>query len=204
MTSSAPRVPPAFTRPLLLASTSPYRRALLSRLGVPFRAVPPAVDEAAFRTGDVAPDRLAAGLARRKAAAVAERFPDAVVIGSDQVCAAGGDVLGKPGDAAGARAQLALLAGRTHRLITAVAVAHPDGVVEFADETRLSMRALRADEIERYVAADDPTDCAGSYKLEARGIALFDRIESADHTAIVGLPLIALTGVLRELGYAIP
>jgi septum formation protein len=189
---------------LVLASTSRYRRELLARLGLPFRARPPACDEDALKRPDLAPVELASMLARAKAESLRGEEPGAVILGSDQVAAIDGEVLGKPGSAERAVAQLTRLAGREHVLVTAIAVAHLGGLVEHVDVTRLSMRPLSRAQIERYVAADQPLDCAGSYKLEARGIALFERIESADHTAIVGLPLIALTTALADLGFPIP
>lgn len=191
---------------LILASTSPYRRALLERLGLPFRCVAPAVDEEALKAEgrDETPEELAARLALAKASSVADAFPDAAVVGSDQLVAVDGDVLGKPGDAARAVEQLLRLAGRSHRLITAVAVLHRGRLVAHTDVTTLHMRPLTRDEAARVVAADNPVDCAGGYKLEARGITLFERIGSADSTAVVGLPLIALTTILRDLGFAVP
>ena len=138
----------------------------------------------------------------------AARFPTAVVIGSDQVCALGPTILGKPATAARAEQQLAQLAGRTHRLLTAVAIVHRSGELaqndEFLDDTALTMRPLCSDEIARYVAADQPLDCAGSYKIEGLGIALFQSVETRDATAIIGLPLLELSTLLRRLGYALP
>ncbi|MFT3771384.1 MAG: nucleoside triphosphate pyrophosphatase [Minicystis sp.] len=189
---------------LVLASTSRYRRELLARLGLPFRAVAPACDEEALKTPDLAPEALAAKLARAKAESLRAAEPGAVIIGSDQLAAIDGVILGKPGTPDRAEAQLAMLAGRTHALVTAVAVAHPGGVIEHLDVTRLTMRPLSAAQIARYVAADAPTDCAGAYKLEARGIALFSGIEAEDHSAITGLPLIALTTILASLGFPVP
>jgi septum formation protein len=189
---------------LILASTSPYRRALLARLGVPFRCVAPEVDEASLGDPSLSPRALAERLARAKAERVAVAEPGAVVIGSDQLVAFEGRVFGKPGDARRAADQLAAMAGKPHELITALSVVHPGGALDHTDVTTLWMRPLTRPEVERYVAADRPFDCAGSYKLEERGVALFERIESADHTAITGLPLIALTTVLRGLGFAIP
>lgn len=190
--------------PLVLASTSPYRRRLLARLGVAFDVASPGVDEErAAPDGD--PCSVARALARAKAEAVAGQLgPGAVVIGSDQVCALGDERLGKPGSEEGARSQLRRLAGRTHELITAVAVVHGGGIEEFVDRTELTMRALTDAEIAAYVAVDQPVDCAGSYKLEAAGIGLFERIESADWTAIEGLPLLQLASVLRRLGIPAP
>lgn len=189
---------------LVLASTSTYRRALLERLGVPFRAVAPLVDEEALKDPALSPVALAARLARAKAESLADVERDSVVIGSDQLVAFEGRIFGKPGDAVGATEQLLTMAGRTHELVTAVAVWHRGRTIEHTDVTTLWMRPLSREEVERYVAADRPFNCAGGYKLEERGITLFERIESADHTAITGLPLIAVTTILRGLGVAIP
>jgi septum formation protein len=192
---------------LVLASTSSYRRDLLTRLGLPFVYRAPACDEEALKASlgpGTPPERLAAALARAKAESLAEAEPGAVVLGADQVAALGNDILGKPGTAEKAAEQLARLAGRAHVLFTAVALCARGDVREHVDVTRLFMRPLTGSQIERYVAADAPLDCAGSYRIEARGIALFERIESADHTAIVGLPLMALTSMLGALGFPVP
>lgn len=189
---------------LVLASTSRYRRELLARLGLPFRAVAPACDEEALKLPGLRPEALAARLARAKAESLRATEPGATLLGSDQIAALGDVVLGKPGTVARAAEQLALLAGRTHLLVTAIAVLHAGRVLEHVDVTRLSMRPLTREQIDRYLAADAPLDCAGSYKLEARGITLFERIESADHSAITGLPLIALTSMLASVGYPLP
>lgn len=191
---------------LILASTSPYRRALLERLGLPFTCARPAIDEDQLKLelGLLTPAAVASRLAEAKALSLAEAFPSATLIGSDQLVSHDGQVLGKPGDAARAEAQLAALAGTTHELITALAVCHEGMVLAHLDVARLRMRPLNRDEIARYVGADDPIDCAGSYKLESRGIALFEAIDARDHSAITGLPLIALTSILRELGYPVP
>jgi septum formation protein len=189
---------------LVLASTSPYRRAQLERLGVPFRCQPPLVDEDALKAFADEPRALAERLARAKAGSVAVLEPEAVVIGGDQLVEFQGLVFGKPGSADRAIEQLGQLAGRSHRLITSLAVCHRGEMTVHNDVTTLHMRSLGRAEIERYVAADRPLDCAGSYKLERRGIALFERIVSEDQTAITGLPLIALTTILRGLGMAIP
>ncbi|MBX3462010.1 MAG: septum formation protein Maf [Planctomycetes bacterium] len=190
--------------PLLLASTSPYRRALLQRFGLPFEAVAPGVDEDVVKRAGGAPATIVRELARRKAQAVAAGRPGAVVIGSDQAVAVDGAVLDKPGSAAKAVAQLEHLQGRDHELLTAVAIVHPGGVVEFVDAARLWMRALSREAIARYVAAEQPFDCAGSYKVEGLGITLFERIDGADHTAIEGLPLLRLAHELRGLGFPLP
>ena len=189
---------------LILASTSPYRRALLERLGIAFRCVAPGVDEDTAKAETSDPAALAERLACAKAEAVAARFPQSVVIGSDQVAAVDGDVLGKPGDRERSVDQLSRLAGRTHDLITAVCVLRGGERRTHLDRTRLAMRPLAREAIIRYVMLDDPTDCAGSYKIESAGIALFERIETADFTAITGLPLIALVAMLKEFGIDVP
>ncbi|MFY9343559.1 MAG: nucleoside triphosphate pyrophosphatase [Planctomycetota bacterium] len=190
--------------PLVLASTSAHRRQLLARLGVPFECERPGVDEDAVKRGVRDPLALVQELARRKALAVAARHPSAIVVGGDQAASIDGIVVDKPGTAANAAAQLTRLAGREHRLLTAVAIAHPRGLVEWVDTAVLIMRPLTGPEITRYLAADSPLDCAGSYKIESLGIALFDRIEASDQTAIVGLPLLRLCRELRALGVPLP
>jgi septum formation protein len=191
-------------RELILASTSPYRRALLERLRLPFRCVAPGVDEASIQARPLDPVAMAGLLARAKAEAVAAREPGAVVLGSDQLVAFEGRVLGKPGTAEKAIEQLLAMAGREHQLVTSVAVIDPAGAEVVTDVARLRLRPLTRGEAERYVAADGPLDCAGSYKFESLGIALFDRIEAEDQTAIVGLPLLAVCRMLRARGFAVP
>jgi septum formation protein len=191
---------------LILASTSRYRRTLLERLGLAFRCEAPGVDEEAIQRLSSEPVALAQRLAFEKAAAVASRFPDAIVIGSDQLATIDGEILGKPGTIEKAVEQLERLAGRTHELITAVCVMRiADGQHrEHTDVTRLTMRPLDRDAFSRYVALDRPTDCAGSYKIEAAGVSLFAKIETDDFTAITGLPLIATVRMLEELGIQTP
>ena len=190
--------------PLILASASPYRRELLTRLGLAFEVVTPGVSEA-HSAGESPADR-ALRLALAKAEAVAQHNPQAVVIGSDQVAAAADEVLDKPGDAAGCRAQLSSLSGKTARFYTACAVLGRGGSVHLAhvDTTSVVFRALSADEIERYVARERPFDCAGGFKAEALGISLLECIESQDPTALIGLPLIWLAAALRGVGYHLP
>jgi septum formation protein len=189
---------------IILASTSPHRRALLERLGVAFSTAAPGVDEAACKSQGLSPRALAESLAAAKARAVARRHPGAIVIGSDQVCALADEVFGKPGDRPGAIAQLRRLRQRTHALITAVCVHCSGREHAFTNVSHLRMHALSDAELERYVDVDQPFDCAGAYKIERAGIALFDAIESADHTAITGLPLLQLCAALRQLGIALP
>jgi septum formation protein len=190
---------------LVLGSTSPYRRELLARLRVPFDVLAPDVDEEALQRSGAEPSSIALRLAVAKAASVAAKRSDAFVIGSDQVVDLDSEILGKPGDEGRAREQLARLQGRTHRLVTAIALRAPDGTIRtHVDVHRMTLRALGATEIERYVAAERPLDCCGAYKIESLGIALFERIEGDDFTAIPGLPLIALGRLLRESGFEVP
>lgn len=189
---------------LILASTSPYRRALLERFRLPFRCVAPEVDEA-HRDGEAAAER-SARLALAKAAAVAARHPDAAVIGSDQVALCEGIVLDKPGSASVAIEQLHRLSGRVASFHTAVAVQYRRGAVfdSFTNVTQVRFRALSPTEIERYVAAEQPFDCAGSFRSEALGSVLFEGLVSDDPTGLVGLPLIRLAASLRSMGYPLP
>jgi septum formation protein len=189
---------------LVLASTSVYRRALVERLGIPFRWRAPLFDEESLKSTESDPRALAEALAHAKAASLAAVEPDATIIGCDQVASFQGQIFGKPGSIAHAVEQLSAMAGQTHELITALAVVKGDQVFRHTDVTRLQMRRLSRAAIDRYVAADQPIDCAGAYKLESRGIVLFEKIDSDDHTAITGLPLIALVTILRELGYEVP
>jgi len=192
------------TARLILASTSTYRRQLLDRLRLPYSVVSPATDES--RLPDEAPGAMSERLARAKADAVAVLHPDAWVIGSDQVAERDGIALGKPGDHANAVAQLRAASGRTlrfhtsaclRRISTSVALIH-------RDVTEVAFRTLDDDGIERYLSAERPYDCAGSFKSEGLGIALFESMRSDDPTALIGLPLIALARMLRETGFSIP
>ena len=189
---------------LLLASTSPYRRELLARFQLPFEVEAPGVAEE-HRTGE-SPAERALRLARAKARAVAGRHPGAVVIGSDQVAACGGEVLDKPGDAARTRLQLARLSGHEAVFHTACVVLRTGPALELAhvDTTTVVFRELSAAEIGRYVEAERPFDCAGGFKAEALGITLFERIDCRDPTALIGLPLIWLAGALRSAGCVLP
>lgn len=187
-------------RRLVLASTSPYRRELLARLRLPFEAVAPGVDEAAL-PGE-APLETARRLALRKASAVAARDAEAVVIGSDQVAELDGQALGKPGRHDRAVQQLRAMRGRNVRFHTAVAVVcAASGFEQHAlVSVRVRFRLLTDAEIEHYLRLEQPYDCAGSAKCETLGIALVEAIESDDPTALVGLPLIRTSELLRAAG----
>ncbi|MDQ7972958.1 MAG: Maf family nucleotide pyrophosphatase [Rhodocyclaceae bacterium] len=187
-------------RPVILGSTSRYRRDLMSRLRLPFDVQAPEVDETP-QPGE-APADLAVRLALAKAHAVAARFPDSVVIGSDQVADLHGEPLGKPGDHDRATAQLRRMRGQTLIFQTAVAVVcHATGFVQQdIAPVRVVFRDLSDAAIEHYLRAEQPYDCAGSAKSEGLGIALLEAIDSDDPTALVGLPLIRTCRMLRAAG----
>ena len=183
--------------PLILASTSPFRRQLLSRLGLPFETADPTVDETPL-PGE-APEASAMRLSEAKARAVATAFPDALIIGSDQVACLDGQVFGKPGNHENAMRQLQAMRGRRVNFFTGLCLldaksgrAHLRGV-----PTLVTFRDLSDDEIENYLRKEQPYNCAGSAKSEGLGIALIARIDGGDPNALIGLPLIALCDLLR-------
>jgi len=185
---------------LVLASTSIYRKELLGRLGLPFVTVAPDVDESPL--AQEAPQQLVRRLAEWKARAVAAQHPDALIIGSDQVAVVDGRILGKPGDHAHAAAQLRMSAGRRLEFLTGlcllnVANGHAQvDVVTFG----VVFRALTERQIDNYLRHEQPYHCAGSFKSEALGIALCERFEGEDPTALIGLPLIRLVRMLEREG----
>lgn len=192
---------PATSHPLILGSTSVYRRELLSRLRLPFTVERPEVDETPLPQEK--PADLALRLALAKAQAVAARHPSAVVIGSDQVADLHGEPLGKPGDHARAVIQLQRMRGQTVVFQTAVAVVcQATGFSQVAlAPVRVVFRDLSDEAIEQYLHAETPYDCAGSAKSEGLGIALLERIDNDDPTALVGLPLIRTCELLRAAGF---
>ena len=191
---------------IILASTSPYRRQLLSRLRLAFTCTDPAVDESPL-TDELAADR-ACRLARQKAEAVSGAAGQSadIVIGADQVACLGDQILHKPGSIGGAIAQQSACSGKKIQFWTAVSVqchatrAHFQQLVS----CEVTLRTLTSEEIERYVALDKPLDCAGSFKWESLGITLFESMQTADPTALEGLPLIALCDLLRQVGVSLP
>lgn len=191
---------------VVLASTSAYRAQLLRRLLPDFEQQAPGVDERALDAE--APSARALRLATAKARALAAERPDALIIGSDQVAELDGVPLHKPGDAAHARDQLGACSGRAVVFHTGVCLVDTRSVgapaATAADVTVVHFRPLDAATIERYVEREQPLDCAGSFKCEGLGIALFERIECRDPSALIGLPLIALARLLREHGLAVP
>jgi septum formation protein len=194
--------PPAPT--LVLASTSRYRRELLSRLRIPFTVDGPDIDETAL-PGE-APLATAQRLAAAKARAVATRHPGALVLGSDQVADCAGVAISKPGDIAAARAQLRAQSGRDIVFHTAVALfdGRSGALAETAVDVVTRFRVLTDAEIDAYLTADKPWDCAGAMRSEGLGITLVEHIRSDDPSALIGLPLIAVTRLLREAGVVIP
>ena len=184
---------------LILASTSPARRALMNGLGLQYRTVAPEVDERV--PGELSPAQTVAMLAERKARAVAQRHPTALIIGSDQLVSLAGRALGKPPDAAAAATELKALRGRTHEICTGVCVVGSGYFVTEVDVARMTVHALTDGEVDAYVALGEWQGCAGGYRIEGRGQALFSRVDG-DRAAIQGLPMQWVVRLLREAGVA--
>ena len=189
-------------QPLILASSSIYRRDLLARLGLPFEAISPAVDERPLPNEGVA--AMALRLAIAKAAAIAKDHPNAWVIGSDQAADLHGEAIGKPGNFDNALLQLQCMRGQTVFFHTAVCLMRADYSVAMNVPTEVRFRDLPDATLINYLRIEQPYDCAGSAKCEGMGIALLESIRSDDPTAIIGLPLIALSALLRDAGFEIP
>ena len=185
---------------LILASGSPYRKGLLNRINLHFETVSPDIDESP-RHGETSGE-LALRLACAKAEKISLQHPTAIVIGSDQVAALGSQFMGKPGDHKTAVGQLTMCSGKAVVIYTAVCVRHNEAHFEetHIDLTTVNFRTLSAEEIEAYVYADKPWDCAGSFKSEGLGAALFKSIDNQDPSAIIGLPLIWLAACLQRAG----
>ena len=189
---------------IVLASTSKYRKELLSRLGLAFETASPGVDETPLE-GE-SPQQLATRLANAKALAVATRYDNAIIIGSDQVVCCGEDLLGKPGNHENAVSQLKRLSGREALFFTALCVHHTgtSRTLQHLACNPVKFRLLTAEVIERYLKKEQPYDCAGSAKSEGLGITLVEKIGGEDPNALIGLPLIALVGLLGEQGVRLP
>ena len=189
---------------LVLASTSPYRRELLERLQVPFVTAAPAVDETPMDREE--PQALAMRLAIAKAQAVQHAWPDALIIGSDQVAVVGEKLLNKPGNHANALAQLRLMRGKAVHFYTAVCVIAARSARQHTAlvPVTVHMRDVTDEQIERYLQAEQPYDCAGSARIEGMGITLVARLECDDPSALIGLPLIELCDILRREGMSLP
>ncbi|MDE1185055.1 MAG: Maf family protein [Pantoea sp.] len=186
--------------PLVLASTSPFRQALLSKLGLPFICAAPHTDETPL-PGETA-EALVQRLALAKAKALAEQYPDRWIIGSDQVCVLDGNITGKPHTEENARCQLAAASGKAITFYTGLALIQPQNAQQFlcCEPFTVHFRALSQAEIAAYVAKEQPLQCAGSFKSEGLGICLFEKLEGRDPNALIGLPLIALNEMLRQAG----
>jgi septum formation protein len=189
-------------QPLILASSSIYRRDLLARLGLPFEAIAPQVDERALPNEGVA--AMALRLATVKAATVAKTHPNAWVIGSDQAADLHGEAIGKPGNFDNALVQLQRMRGQTVYFHTAVCLMRADYSVAMNVTTEVRFRDLHDATLINYLKLEQPYDCAGSAKCEGMGITLLESIRSDDPTALIGLPLIALSALLRDAGFEIP
>ena len=190
---------------LILASTSPYRRRLLERLRLPFTCIDPEIEES-LQDGE-SPKARACRLATEKALLAAETLQDeAIVIGSDQVACLGSEILHKPGTPEAAIAQLTASSGQTVQFWTGVSLWTSPGEAptQRVVPCEVKIRELNADEISRYVALDQPLDCAGSFKWESLGITLFEAMRTDDPSALEGLPLITLSELLREAGVSLP
>ena len=189
---------------LVLGSTSPFRKALLDKLGIPFITDTPNTDETR-RPGET-PDRLVRRLAEDKARDVASRFPDALVIGSDQVACVGDEILGKPGNRENAIAQLSAASGKAVTFYTGLCLynAANDQIQVAVEPFVVHFRVLGSAQIERYIDREQPFNCAGSFKSEGFGITLFAALEGRDPNALVGLPLIRLVEMLDRQGVFLP
>lgn len=186
--------------PIILASTSAYRKKLMEQLHVPFMAIKPLADEEQLKkTSTVSATDLPLFLAQKKAESLIALYPGSTIIGSDQMCLLPSGPLSKPGTRDRAIEQLLKMESKSHMLITALSVYSSGQWFHHVDTTTLFMKSLSRAQIVRYVDLDNPIDCAGSYKMESLGITLFEKIETQDHTAIVGLPLLGLITILNRL-----
>ena len=189
---------------LILASKSPYKKELLSRLGLKFETQNSQVDESKYKQNYSSIQELAEILATAKAQAIVEKTQDAVIIGADQICYFEGTILSKTKSLEKSFEQLMRMQGKEHQLFTSYAILKGIKKIVKTNITTLKMRTLTELQVKNYLSADNPIDCAGSYKLELKGISLFDKIDTSDQTAIVGLPLISLADDLNILGFSVP
>lgn len=191
-------------RHIILASTSPYRKALLKQLGIEFDTQKPLVNEDDYKDPKLSPYELAQRLAYIKTQSVAKQNPNTIVIGGDQLAHFKGQTLGKPKTKEKALEQLKMMSGLTHELVTSICVIYQDQEEHFTDITKLTMKSLSDEQIKKYIERDQPLDCAASYKIEMTGMSLFEKIESQDFSSIQGIPLLRLSQILSRLGVAIP
>ena len=189
---------------IILASKSPYRKELLQRLGIDFTCINSEYDESILKNKMKDPRELAQKLAIGKARNIQDHHKSSIIIGSDQVCCHDGIILGKTGSIAKSFEQLKSMQGSEHQLITSYCLLFDDQEIVRTNTTKLVMRSLTDQQIKNYLSADNPIDCAGSYKLELNGISLMSDIQTTDYTAIIGLPLIQLANDLNSIGVNIP
>ncbi len=195
---------PSILPPIVLASSSSYRRELLTRLQLPFTCHSPDIDETP--QANESAQALVQRLALSKARALAQHYPQHIIIGSDQVAVLDGKIIGKPLHAEGATQQLSAASGRSLVFLTGLAVIDTRTQIEQVDLVPFTVhfRILNAAQIQRYIAAEQPFDCAGSFKSEGLGVSLFQATEGSDATSLVGLPLIRLCDMLNACGIAVP
>ncbi len=195
---------PSILPPIVLASSSSYRRELLTRLQLPFTCHSPDIDETP--QANESAQTLVQRLALSKARALAQHYPQHIIIGSDQVAVLDGKIIGKPLHAEGATQQLSAASGRSLVFLTGLAVIDTRTQIEQVDLVPFTVhfRTLNAAQIQRYIAAEQPFDCAGSFKSEGLGVSLFQATEGSDATSLVGLPLIRLCDMLNACGIAVP
>jgi len=185
---------------LVLGSSSKFRKAQLEQLNIPFECYSPDIDEDSIKNSSMTPLEISRELSLQKAKAVLEKYSDSVIIGADQVLNFNGEIFSKPGTEEKAVEQLLKLNNSTHELITSYALITKEKSVVESVVSKMTLRNLTKDQIEKYVSLDQPLYSCGSYKLETLGIALFETIECPDHSAIIGLPLMSLTTKLKEFG----
>lgn len=193
------------SKKLILGSTSIYRKELLTKLGIPFEAIKPSCDEENLKkqllSVNKTPTQIAEALSVAKANSLHVKFPNDVIIGGDQMVDFDGQIIGKSKNFEKAKEQLSAMSGRTHQLITSVALIYDDKKHILNHVSKMKMKKLTVHEIENYLHKDVPFDCSGSYKIEQSGIALFEKIECDDFSAIQGLPLMWISQKLKEIGY---
>ena len=185
---------------LILASSSPFRKELLERLGIEFSCHSPDIDEDALKSSELGPKEISQMLSTQKAIEILKLYPEDTVIGSDQVLNFNGEILGKPGNKENAQDQLMRLSGHTHELITSFTIMNKNTSITETVSAKMKMKELSQQQIDKYLEVDEPYGCCGSYKLERLGIALFSEVNCSDHTAIIGLPLIKLISTLQKFG----
>jgi septum formation protein len=185
---------------LILGSSSQFRKAQLSQLNVEFKTHSPEIEEESIKESTLSPQEISQELSLQKAREVFKHYPSDVVIGADQVLAFNGEIFSKPGTEKNAIKQIQKLNGKTHELITSYAIISGKQEIVRTVISKMTMKNLTDEQIENYIKQDQPLHSCGAYKLETLGIALFEKIDCPDHSAIIGLPLITLTSDLMNLG----